>query len=134
MGMTNEEAIAAWNAGKEVKVVEMGGLSLGYEITIWNMAFAMLSEMLKTEWDWDKFWAQPEVDQKKDWADFKEELEDRPAVRQAIKDNDPTGAQFSAALGAATIFWQFGYEGALAKAPADRIIPLQTIFNLGDPQ
>lgn len=46
---TAEEAVAAWNAGKEIATIEMGGLSKGYEMAIQVTAFAIMEALLAEE-------------------------------------------------------------------------------------
>lgn len=116
--MTDDEALAAWDAGQTVKTVSMGGLGEAYERALQTAGF---------EW-WRALRANPP----KDW-DSRKDLDAAkdacvPAVEKALTDCGLTGqyglsgAQYGAAMNIGAVFARNGYAGGLKMAPADRII------------
>jgi len=110
--------IAKFDAGEPIRVIEMGGLSDGYELAIWEMAIRLLEKMCdgltsdpETEWTEDTNWPADKI--------FITEAAD-----QLANDRGVTGAQYGAACNASTVFFRHGVVAALQMVP-DRIITIQ---------
>lgn len=116
--MTNEELLNAWNAGNEVTAVEMGGLGPDYEQAIYVLAFLFLTELLKEAPDFDNVLkVKARVNQ----------IGSLSHIAHALDKIGPTGAMVYVAWNVAMIFARLGYESAMAKAPADRVIKVSKI-------
>jgi hypothetical protein len=121
---TNEDALAAWDAGDSVWSVELGGLGPGYEQCIQLMGFETLRAMLANPpADWAAF-----TDDKDAWKAYREMIEALPEVKAAIAALQPSGAQFGAAMNIASVFARKGYAAGLAMAESDRHIQVRKSF------
>ena len=118
---TSALVIKAWRAGEKVRVIEMGGMGLGYERGIWEMAFTFLEVMLENppSKGWDHF-----KDNKDAWSEYRDRVEADPRSAKCVKDVEPSGAMFGAAMSAASVFANKGYVAGLNMAPTDRIMLL----------
>jgi hypothetical protein len=110
------DALAQWDAEKDVTVVEMGGLGQGYELAIHGLAFEVMRAIQGfTNWD-DK----NAVDKlQKDVID--------PLISKVNKEpwGGFSGAQVGAAVNIAGQVCKRGYRVALSdKAVQDRLITL----------
>lgn len=123
---TAEEALAAWDAGKEVQTVEMGGLGTGYEMAIQCVAFEMIRAILAD----DGLGAI--VRHTPDGSHFPSDLGDAlDAVALGADAKDPetgrcklgglSGAQVGAAKNLAITLVRRGYDSAREQVP-DRLI------------
>lgn len=111
------EFIAKFDAGESVQVIEMGGLSDGYELAIWEMTVRLLDKMVEglssdpdIDWTEDGSWPADKA--------FITEIADQFAETRGL-----TGAQYGAACNAATVFFRHGIEGGLDMA-RDRVITI----------
>lgn len=124
---TTEEMLDAWNAGKPVDLVEMGGMGAGYEMAIQCAAFAVIEQLLSTPW------AIVEVSSAKKGDTYTPRLLD--LIDKAITDADAkqddgsfllgglSGAQAGAAKNIAIILCERGPR-ALDEVSPERIITL----------
>ena len=123
---TNQDALAAWDRGEPIWTCDMGGMGPGYEQCIQIMGFEMLRAMLaKPVADWDKL-SGPEG--REEWSKYKDSIEAVPAVKAIIKHLGPSGAQFGAAMGIASVFASNGYAKGMEMVPEDRRIMVQKSF------
>jgi hypothetical protein len=124
--MTNEEALAKWDAGEPVWTCEMGGMGPGYEQCIQIMAFEMLRAMVATPpKDWDELSGDAGRDA---WRVYRDQVEATPEVKAVIEKLGPSGAQFGAAMSLASRFAMRGYEQAKETIPEDRKILVSKNF------
>lgn len=118
---TVDEALAAWDAGEAVQSVEMGGLSVGYELAIQCVAFEMLRALRD-----DPVLAQINAkapDQGEFPPQFGEMLDD---IASRLDEKQPdgsyklgglSGAQVGAAKSLAVNLTRHGYDNARRKVP-----------------
>lgn len=118
--MTNEEALAAWDAGNEVDSCSQGGLGKRYEQVIQVMGFEMLRAMLANPCNWDEF----DTDDEK-WRAYRDKIEAVPEVSNSIEKMEPSTAQFGSAMNLASVFARHGYEKACEMIPEDRRIKVK---------
>jgi hypothetical protein len=122
--MTNEEALAKWDAGEPVWTCEMGGMGPGYEQCIQLMVFEMLRAMVANPPD---SWPALEGESGRDaWQAYRDAIEAIPSVKEIIQKLGPSGAQFGAAMSLASRFAMRGYEDA--GIPEDRKIVVSKNF------
>lgn len=122
--MTNEELLAKWDAGEPVWTCEMGGMGPGYEQCIQLMAFEMFRAILASP---PKEWKALEGEKGHEaWRRYRDSIEETPAVKSAISQLGPSGAQVGAAMGLACRFAEKGYENA--GIPEDRKILVSKHF------
>lgn len=115
---TDDEVIAAWDAGRPIWSVSMGGMGAGHEQCIQIVGFEMWRAMRDAPPEsWDKF-----DDDRDAWKSYMDQIEKAPTVNAAIEKLGPSGAQFTAAMNLASVFARNGYAKGIAKAPADRHI------------
>ncbi len=105
-----------WEMCLPVEVIQMGGLSDGYEIAIWDAAFQILDKMILG------LSSDPDLDWSEDSQAWISDLEFVNIVGDDIADlAGLSGAQTGAAKNAAIVLFRHGHEGGLALA-ADRVI------------
>lgn len=113
-----EDFISQWDDGKEVEVIEMGGISDSYEKAIWETAVRFLN-MFKNYAVPHDFWESSNLSEdarNKKYRDFLYGVD--------INDLGLSGAQFGAASNAASLMWRHGVEKAFSMAPKDRLIKI----------
>lgn len=118
--MTNEEVLAAWDAGNEVDSCSQGGFGKGYEQVIQVMGFEMLRAMLANPCNWDEF----DADLEKRRA-YCKKIEKVPEVSALMEEMRPSGGQWGCALNLAIVFSRHGYEKACEMIPEDRRIKVK---------
>ena len=116
--MTNEELLNAWNTGNEVTVVQMGGLGPSYEQALYVVMFLFLAEFLKKT---------PNFGNILDVQQRVREIESLPHIVHALDKIGPSEAMIYSAWNAASMFTRFEYEGAMAKASANRVIKVSKV-------
>lgn len=125
-GKTNEEALAAWDAGEPIWTCEMGGMGPGYEQCIQLMGFEMLRAMIAAPpTSWDELTGEDGGDK---WRAYRDQIESIPAVKVTIKHLSPSGAQFGAAMSLASTLAINGYSKGIEKVPDDRRILVSKNF------
>ena len=121
-----DEALAAWDAGKEVQTVEMGGLGDGYEMAIQCLAFEMMRAIR------DDPALRRMNDETPDDGEFPQAFKDRlDAIATEMDARNPetgryalgglSGAQVGAAKNIAVNLSRHGYANARNSVP-DRLI------------
>jgi hypothetical protein len=126
-GVTNEEALAAWDKGDSIWSASMGGLGPGYEQCIQLMGFEMLRAILENPpKDWKEFDdAETGLDK---WRDYCKGIESKPKVAHVVKTLRVSGAQYGAAMNLATVLARNGYSEGLEKVDKDRLIQVMRTF------
>jgi len=119
MHKTNEEVIAAWNAGEEVLTCSMGGMSKEYEQNIQTMVFVMFKAMLDDPPDWPLVTGEDGIEH---WAAYCKKIDGGQEVKDATDKLGPSAAQHSAALSLASVFAENGYIIGMNKVPDHRRI------------
>jgi len=117
---TAEEAIKAWNTGKPVHVIVMGGLSLNYERAIHELAFALLAAMLASPpgSGWDS------LESTASRAAYLGGLAEDEGVAKAWAKVRPTETIVAQAAGLAAVMAKNGYLNCIQRAPLGRVILL----------
>ncbi len=123
-GKTNEDVLAAWDAGETIWTCSMGGMSQGYEQCIHLIGMEMLRAMLATPFNFDDFEGRPDEEKGTLWGDYLKQIESTPAAAAEIDRLGPTGAQLGAAMNIAGVFARHGYEKGMDMVPADRRIQI----------
>lgn len=106
-----EKWLYDYNAGKEVKSVEMGGIAKEYEEAIQDLSVEILKEMVETESSLDEL----------------NKISDR-AVSRLSDIHGFSGAQVGAAKNLCAVFWKNGVPTALDmmfKQEPNRIIKIK---------
>lgn len=125
-GITNEDALKAWDAGDSVWSCDMGGLGPSYEQCIQIVGFEMLRAMLADPViDWDAVTGEQRQEK---WSAYRDRIEAVPEVRDVIEKLQPTGAQFGAAMSLAAVFARNGYAKGMAMVPEERRIQVRKDF------
>lgn len=115
--MTNEELLAAWDAGQPVKLVEMGGLGPGYEMCIQLMGMEWLRFMGEIKPDLD------DVELLRAKRDEWDAVILKRIEPLGLRDNyGPSGAQWGAARNIGMVIHKNGYEKAMSMVETDRHI------------
>lgn len=101
-----------FNNGDQVAVVEMGGMSAAYELTIWIATFKILEAMIHN------IDSDPLIDWGSDEYPSDTWIKDQAMIKNLAGkySHDLTGAQYGAAINAATILFRNGIEDALDTA------------------
>lgn len=120
---TNEQALAAWDAGDAITTCVMGGLSDGYEHGIHLIAMEKLRSMLEHDFDYEAHEAlNDEALQRDAWDEYRKIIDATPNVAAVMEEVNPSGAMWGAAGNIATVFIRNGYAEGVAMIPADRLI------------
>lgn len=124
---TTEDALAAWDRGETVWTCDMGGMGPGYEQCIQLMGFEMLRAMAATPPadGWDAVCGEAGRDK---WREYKDQIEAVPAVKSAVSQLQPSGAQWGAAMSLASTLAMNGYAAGMEKVPEDRRIQVSKSF------
>ena len=125
--MTNEDLLAAWDAGHSVDVCSMGGLSDDYEQAIYQVGMEMLRAMLAHPVDYAALARMDSAALRESNRAYTDQIVAVPAVKEALDREGITGAQFGAAENIAHVFARHGYAGAQATIPAGRRITLVNV-------
>ena len=123
--MNTQEALAAWDRGEPIQTCQMGGISDGYEKAIHIMGMEMLRAMETRPFDWEAYEQADDAAQKLKWEAYYDLIDAQFNVKSAVDQVDPTGAQFGAAMNLASMIHRNGYEEAIKKVPADRLITMK---------
>lgn len=118
---TNEDILAAWDAGDSIWSCEMGGMGPGYEQCIQIMGFEMLRAMLANRPNWEKMEGPA-------WRDYVDKIDADPKVKLTVKTIGLSGAQHGAAMHIAAIFAKNGYAKGMAMVPENRRIQVRRAF------
>ncbi len=121
--MTNEQALAAWDAGDLVWTCSMGGMGPGYEQAIQMMGFAFLREMVADQFDYES-----DSEDRDKWRAYTDQIEATPAAKAIVEKIGPSGAQFSAAMNIASVFARNGYAKGMETVPEDRRMMVNRTF------
>lgn len=131
--MTNQDLIDAWEAGKEVTVISMGGLGTGYEIAIWEFAIKALNVMTNiTPFSWEDFDLLGPDEKKNFWEEYRNAAEigaygrgdEKGPLAETLDLLGLSGAQWGAAWNAASVIHRHGYEASLLMVEDNRRIQL----------
>jgi len=109
--------IEAYDKGKEVQSVEMGGISNGYEIAIQELAIETMRNLLDIE---------VPIDDEKfvHWVS----IASNKAVSMLDKNHGFSGAQVGASKNISAIYWRKTPEGALDSLPdKERIMKIKKV-------
>lgn len=117
--MTNEELLAAWDAGQPVTLIEMGGISPGYEMAIQITAMEVLRYMAEIKLDVEGYKDQPVEKWREDRAIWEAEVHKRIEPM----DLGLSGAQWGTAWNEALIIHREGYEAGSASRRRNRSWP-----------
>jgi hypothetical protein len=122
-GETCEEYLNRWDNGRSVWSIEMGGLGPGYEQAIQVTFIEILRHLLEKKYDSVK-WTDQEA-----WNKDKEDIHSAMFKNEKVEKLGLSGAQFSAALNLATIFYVHGPVNTLVKiATKERRIQISKNF------